>query len=294
MAGKSWDITASLPETLLPISAFSAFVEGLDHPEGVATGSDGALYAGGEAGQVYRVSLDGTFKEIGSTGGFNLGLCLDASDNVYVCDNWAHVVKKVAPNGTVTTYSSGAPNRPMKTPNYPVFDAAGNLYVSDSGDWNANNGCVFRVASGGETEVFTTAVSAFPNGICLHPTGSHLYVVESQTSSVVRVEIGADGSAGAAEKVVELPHNVPDGVAFDEAGNLFISCYSPDVIYRLTPAGELDLLAADWERVTLAAPTNLAFCGPERKTLVVGSLGRWHLSKATMDIPGARLNYPVF
>ncbi len=293
MTGKSWDITASLPETLLPISEFSAFVEGLDHPEGVATGPDGTLYAGGEAGQIYRVSLEGTFEEVASTGGFILGLCLDGGGAVYACDNAAHVVKRIGIAGSISTYSSGAPNRPMKTPNYPVFDADGNLYVSDSGDWNAHNGCIFRVQPGGETEVFTDEVKSFPNGMAMHPDGSHLYSVVSQTCSVVSVEIREDGAAGAIETVAELPKNVPDGLAFDEDANLYISCYSPDVIYRVMPKGDLDILAADWERVTLAAPTNLAFCGPDRKTLVVGSLGRWHLSKATMEISGARLNYPI-
>ncbi|MGE3799010.1 MAG: SMP-30/gluconolactonase/LRE family protein, partial [Thermomicrobiales bacterium] len=240
MTAASWDITRALPsEPIMRISEFDAFVEGLDHPEGVATGPDGTLYAGGEAGQVYRVTLDGSFEEIGSTGGFNLGLCLDAASNAYVCDNGSHTVKRVAPNGEVTTYTSGAPDRPLKTPNYPVFDTAGNLYVSDSGDWHRNNGCVFRVNSQGETAVFTTAVSAFPNGMALHPSGDALFVVASQTSSVERVEIRSDGTAGNVQRVVELPHNVPDGVAFDEAGNLFICCYSPDVIYRMTARGEL-------------------------------------------------------
>ncbi len=114
----------------------------------------------------------------------------------------------------------------------------------------------------------------------------------SQVPAIVRIAIEADGSAGAIETVVELPHNVPDGVAFDEAGNLYIACYTPDVIYRLTPEGELAVVASDWQGTTLATPTNIAFCGPDRKTLVVASLSRWHLAKAEMPVAGARLNYP--
>jgi hypothetical protein len=33
----------------------ATFVDGLDHPEGVALGPDGKVYAGGEGGQVYRI-----------------------------------------------------------------------------------------------------------------------------------------------------------------------------------------------------------------------------------------------
>ena len=36
----------------------SVLVEGLDHPEGIAWGLDGHAYAGGEAGQVYRIDVD--------------------------------------------------------------------------------------------------------------------------------------------------------------------------------------------------------------------------------------------
>ena len=41
---------------LYPVSEVRNFVTGLDHPEGIAVGLDGTLYAGGEAGQIYRIS----------------------------------------------------------------------------------------------------------------------------------------------------------------------------------------------------------------------------------------------
>ena len=59
----------------------------LDHPEGIATGPDGELYAGGEAGQVYRIDrAAGAPVEIANTGGFVLGLCLDAAGLIYLCN----------------------------------------------------------------------------------------------------------------------------------------------------------------------------------------------------------------
>lgn len=293
MAIAAWDTTLALPaSSIMDITDFAPFVEGLDHPEGVACGPDGTLYAGGEAGQIYRITLDGNVEEIGNTGGFILGLCLDADSNVYACDSAASAVKRITPSGEVSTWSSGAPERPIKVPNYPVFDAEGNLYVSESGEWNKHNGCIFRVRPNGETGVFTNEVNAFPNGMAMHPSGSHLYSVVSQAYSVVRIAIEPDGTAGPIETVAECPHNVLDGLAFDEEEHLYISCYSPDAIYRVSPSGTLEMLAADWERVTFASPTNLAFCGPERKTLVVGSLARWHLTKGEMAVAGAKLNYP--
>jgi gluconolactonase len=278
---------------LIPIDHFAQFADGLDHPEGVTAGPDGTIYAGGEAGQVYRVGLDGKWEQIASTGGFILGLCLDGDGAIYACDLAFGAVKRIAPDGDVTTYSAGAPERPMAVPNYPVFTADGTLYVSDSGAWKERGGCLFRIRPGGATEVVGQGLEAFPNGMALHPDGSRLYVVLSNLPGVVSLALNADGTVGPAETVVELPRTVPDGLAFDAAGNLYIACYTPDVIYRLTPAGELAVLAEDWESVIFATPTNIAFAGPERRTLVVASLSRWHLTKGEMPVPGAPLRYPT-
>lgn len=290
-----WDVTTGLQsEPLRELSEFVSLADGLDHPEGVAAGPDGSIYAGGEAGQVYRVESNGMFLQIASVDGFALGLALDGAGNIYVCENTSHCVKRVATDGTVSVYSTGSKERPLVTPNYPVFDAAGNLYVSDSGQWNKNDGCIFVVRPGGQTELFTDNVSAFPNGVALSPDGAWLYVVVSETPEIARVKIEENGAAGAIETVIELPRNVPDGIAFDQDGTLFIACYSPSVIYQLTTGGQLDVLGYDWQNTQLAAPTNIAFCGVERRTMVIGSLARWHLTQLEMEVPGAALHFPSF
>ncbi len=277
---------------LMTIDNFAPFADGLDHPECVATGPDGTLYAGGEAGQIYRVSLNGEWEQIASTGGFILGLCLDADGAIYACDLAHKSVQRIAPDGTVSTYASGSRERPMSVPNYPVFDAVGNLYVSDSGGWKEFGGCLFRSRPGGETEVIGEGLEAFPNGMALHPDGNRLYVALSQLPGVVSLELRVDGSVGEPDPVVVLPRTVPDGLAFDVEGDLYIACYTPDVIYRLSPDGDLSILAEDWESVIFATPTNIAFAGPERRTLVVASLSRWHLTKGDMPVAGAPLRYP--
>ena len=127
----------------------SVLVDGLDHVEGVAWGLDGYCYAGGEAGQIYRIDIQkGEAEQIADTGGFILGLALDASHNIYACDTGNRAVMKITSDGDVTKYSTGAPDEPFYTPNYPAFDADGNLYVCDSGDWKSDNGKIYKVAPG--------------------------------------------------------------------------------------------------------------------------------------------------
>jgi len=56
----------------------------LDHPEAVAWGPDGRIYAGGEDGQLYRLGLeDRSCEQVARVaGGFILGLAHDAAGNV--------------------------------------------------------------------------------------------------------------------------------------------------------------------------------------------------------------------
>ena len=203
-------------------------------------------------------------------------------------------MKKVDQSGNVSVYSDGTESTKMLTPNYPAFDSNGNLYVSDSGEWGEDNGRMFKINSDGEAQVWSEDIRSFPNGIALSETGDFLYVVVSLNSPrIERIPILEDGSAGPAELVVELPLSVPDGIAFDTEGNLYISCYRPDRIYRLSVDGELEILVEDYEGTLMAAPTNIAFCGPRRDDLLSANLGRWHISRYEVDAVGIPLNYPI-
>ncbi len=274
--------------SLVPLSDFQVLADGLDHPEGVTWGPDGFIYAGGEAGQIYRVSLDGDVHQVGSTGGFILGLCLDEDSNVYACDSANAAIMRVTPDGRASTYFAGLGGRRLVSPNYPVFDRSGNLYFSESGEYHQDNGRLWVVHPDGKGEVLREDVNAFPNGLALDSDERFLYVVLSSLPGIARVPL----AGGQPEVVAMLEKKIPDGIAFDVEGAIYIACYTPDDILRLAPDGRMQVVVSDWERLVLAAPTNVAFCGPHLDVLVVASLGRWHLSKTKVTVPGQPYNYP--
>ncbi len=275
------------------LSLLSVLASGLDHPEGVCYAPDGNVYATGEAGQVYRVSLsDGTFTQIGSSGGYGLGIAADASSNLYVCDMGVKAVVRIGSDGSAATYSRGADEEPLTVPNFPVFDAKGNLYVSNSGGWTARNGHIQRIGATGKATIWSRQATGFTNGLALSPDGKFLYVVESTPPLISRIEIMPDGSAGAYDVVAELPRTVPDGIAFDSAGTLYVACYAPDRVYRIPAGGKPEILFDDWARMSLNAPTNLAFAGKTLDRLLISSLGGYSLSSAALGVPGAKLHYP--
>src|SRR6266540_2547887 len=292
-------ITQITPMATLGASAVITLAEDLDHPEGVAFGLDGLLYAGGEAGQLYRIrawrdalatSRPVPAEHFATTGGFVLGLALDSRSNLYACDLKRHQVLRVSPTGDVAIYSAGTPDTPMRTPNYPVFDTAGRLYVSDSGAWEQNDGLIYRIDPGGATHAATRTPHRFPNGLALSPDGAWLYVAESTLPGVTRLPILPDGTLGPLEEFVRLAGSVPDGLAFDATGALYVSCYRPDRIYRVSPGGEATIFAEDPLGTALAAPTNVAFL--EGSWMAIASLGRWHLGAIQTPAPGAPLHYP--
>jgi gluconolactonase len=274
------------------IRSFIPLAEGLDHPECVAWDPDaGVLYAGGEAGQIYAIDEDGDVRQVAETGGFVLGLALDGAGRVYACAG-ERVVRVVPWDGSVEVYSAGTDDEPMRQPNFPAFAADGALFVTDSGTWDGDDGLVYRVLPGGHAEVWTRALPAFPNGCCLAPDGDALLVVQSTDPGVWRVPIGRDGSAGAPQAVCAVPGTVPDGIALDTEGRLYVACYRPDRICRVAPDGVVEVLADDPRGTDLAAPTNVAFIGEGLYRLAVANLAGWHIAVGDVGAAGHPLERP--
>lgn len=278
----------------VPIERFRALAGGLDHPEGVAWDPLAArVYAGGEAGQVYEIGLDGSMRQCATTGGFLLGLAVDGSGRVYGCDVGRAEVVRVDPRtGSVETYAKGAPERPMAAPNWLAFDAAGNLYVTDSGDWAAADGFIWRIEPGGRSRMWTDESRLLPNGCCLDLDGSSLFVVETNLPGIVRIPIRPDGSAGRRAVFVEMPGTTPDGVAMAADGTLLVACYRPDGIYAVSAGGSIELLVHDPHGQTLGAPANVAFAGERLDRIVTSNLGRWHVAIGDAGLRGPGLPRP--
>jgi gluconolactonase len=260
-------------------------VDGLDHPEGVCWDpAAGVVWAGGEAGQVYRVQLEERrAEEVARAPGFVLGVAVDGHGRVVLCCSHEGALC-VLDDGVLRTVKAG-----LGSPNFPAFAPDGTLYVSDTGSWGADDGRILRVSTDGDVEVFSTALPHFPNGSAVTADGRSLWIVESRRPTVNRFDL----ETGELEEVTRLDGTVPDGVALTAGGGVVVSCYRPDRIVHLDSGGNVDVVAEDPQGTLLAAPTNVAFAGPQLDRLVCANLGRWHLALVESGLRGVPLHYPT-
>lgn len=261
---------------------------GIDHSEGICYGVDGNLYLGGEAGQIYRLTLDGNLSEVARLegGGILLGLsaCLDG--RLIVCDPGRKCLWKVnVENNVWEIFAKSSESIELVTPNWGAFLPDGSYVFSDSGNWKAADGFLVRILVNGKMEKWSSECPDFPNGLALAEDRAGIYVLESTPGLLSYFPILKDGSAGKKEVICEVPV-VPDGVTVAKNGHLIISCYRPDTIYVWSKDKGLEILIEDPEGTVVAAPTNTVFSGSRNQDLIWPNFARWNVAKLETSYEG--------
>jgi gluconolactonase len=269
----------------IPAESFEVFANFLDHPECCAFDKEGNLWAGGEAGQIYRMDTKGRVEEIVRLNGFCGGLAFSSEGALFVCVPGQGVIR-VMTSGQHEVFASEAAGAMLAEPNFPVFGESGHLYVTDSGAWKGNIGRLLRFDSKGVgTEV--AGGFGYANGLALSQDESCIFMAESDTRKIYRIFF-RDGrpTADRVEVYAESPGAVPDGLALDEEGNLYVTCYGSHAVYRIDSARSIHLLAHDPDGMMLGGPTNLAFGGPDFDWIYVANLCRWTITRTRLGRKG--------
>ncbi|MES2536346.1 MAG: NHL repeat-containing protein [Pseudomonadota bacterium] len=185
------------------------------------------------------------------------GITTDASGNMYVADGSNHTIRKITPDGIVTTLAGTAGSNgnadgvgaaaQFYNPFGITIDASGNLYIGD-----ADNHLIRQVTPAG---VVTTVASGFtfPFGVAVDGAGN-LYVADNGNSVIRKVVIatgvvttfaGTVGVTGSTDGTgAAARFEFPVGITADGLGNLYVTDTNNHTIRKIVIAtGEVTTLA---------------------------------------------------
>ena len=254
----------------------------LNRPQGVAADALGNWYVADTAnnrvrkvqpgGNLFTIAGNGNASYFGD-GGPALkasvnqpeGVAVDAAGNVYIADTLDHAVRKVTPDGVINTlagtgtpgYSGdgGPANRArLNGPRAVAVDAAGNVYVADTG-----NNQVRRIDPLGTiTTVDTGNALSGPRGVAVDRAGN-VYIADTGNRLVRRVSPGApvttiagNGTccySGDGSLALDARLNQPWGVSVDANGNVYVADPANNAVRMLAPVSA---------GITVSAVTNAA------------------------------------
>lgn len=280
-------VTLSPPSEPVEIAKVGQFTEG------VVVDHDGNFYVSHED-QISRITPDGQVSPWGSTPSPN-GHKILADGTHVVCDRQG-AVYLLDPDGTVIRKIAEVPT----AANDVTLDTAnGGLYFSSpyGSQENPEIGKVYYVDAEGEVTIAATGLH-YPNGIAIRPDGQTVIVGESFTNRILEFPINGPGELGEPREFAVMPGAenfdpadhlagpLPDGMAFDTDGNLYVANYGAGVVRVFDPSGSLVRSIPTGVKFT----SNVAFAGDEMDVLyAVGSIGPTQLSTGVLmkfHLPG--------
>ncbi len=272
---------------------------GLLRPEGVMALDDGSLYAADGRGRCARIEKDGRTSFFGNVGGLPNGLCVDRNGSCIIANIGNGEVQSLHPDGCHKVLMTEANGKRMYTPNFPFMDSHERIWVSNSTAHQdlrealqspSPDGCVVLIEAG--IPRIAAEGICFANGVALDPEEKYLYVAETMLRRILRYQIYPSRALSASE--VYGPKDLgergyPDGIAFDEAGNLWVVFPAWNAIGYIDPQGNLVMVLEDRNGHVLHRPSNICFGWEGRKTAFVGSLDGTTIPYFEVPYPGMRL-----
>jgi sugar lactone lactonase YvrE len=238
-----------------------------DFPQGVAVDSTGKIYVVDTLESAIRkitptavvstfAGLPGTTGYVDATGtaarfAFPNWLTVDASDNVYVGDTSNRVVRKITPNGVVSSVLTNPANGAGAVRGVAI-DSSGNIYTADlphhtirkiTPDGTATIFAGLIDTPGSANGIGSAARFNLPTGLAVDGAGN-VYVGDSGNNTIRKITpaakvttfAGSAGLFGSADGTgTAARFNDPLGVAVDQLGNVFVTDSANNTIRKITP-----------------------------------------------------------
>jgi len=254
-------------------------------PADVAVDAAGNLYVADYwYNRIQKISANGAVSTLAGTGNvgaingmgklasFNKpsGLAVDGAGNLYVADAGNNLIRKITPDGTVSTLagtvvavdtSNTVTEQPLFSgPSGVAVDASGNVYVADAGN---NRICV--VSPSGNTRTLSgnggvganngagkNATFNNPTGVAVDAAGN-VYVADMLNNMIRKVapdgttsSLAGNGDIGSKDGLDTVARfYFPNSLTVDASGNVYVTDDINNLIRAITPAGAVTTLAGN-------------------------------------------------
>lgn len=258
-----------------PATQFATLPAGTAHPEGITADARGNLYVANfdvsgntTAGTIVVFDRNGRWLrtlQIGNGSPLLLGIAFrPVTHDLLVIDFGKQQVLAVDPQTGASSVFTTIPGGAAAGPNGLAFDAAGNVYISDSFQatiWRTPPGGGVPVAWVTDVDLLgTTGVPPFgANGMAFNRNASALFVANTGNDTIVRIPLNGAGAPGTPEVFVHSI-NGADGLIIDAADNLWVAANQADEIVVLDPSGRVIAKLGDFDGIDRhGAPVGLLF-----------------------------------
>ena len=236
-------------------------------------------------GQIFKVSPQGEFALVAEYDGEPNGLKIHKDGRIFIADHKQGLMLLDPASGKVTALVDRPRHERFRGLNDLVFAKNGDCYFTDQGesDMRDPSGRVYRLRADGKLELLVDRVPS-PNGLILTPNEEILYLAVTRGNAVWRVPLFADGSTGRVGIFIQMSGGTgPDGMAMDEAGSLAVCHVGLGSVWLFSKVGRP---LAELRSVAGVGTTNIAYGGPDRRSVYITESETGTILTARLEVPG--------
>jgi gluconolactonase len=239
-------------------------------------------------GRIFRISPRAEWELVVEYDGEPNGLKIHKDGRIFVADYRNGLMLLDAASGRIAPLFSGYNGEHFKGLNDLVFASNGDLYFTDQGQSGLNDpsGRVYRWRAQGRLELVADKIPS-PNGLVLNAQETILYLAVTRANAVWRLPLLPDGTVSRAGVFIQLSGGRgPDGLAIDERDGLAVAHPDMGAVWVFNHRGE-PLYRIQSPRSDLV--TNVAYGGPDRKTLYIVDSAAGCILAADLPTPGREM-----